>query len=65
LPKQSSQSEMRCSQMERLLHCTHLIRFFILLPMQKSHLFHVDNLHRLKVLGCVGALLYLISVEEL
>jgi len=32
VPKQSSQSEMRCSsQIERLLHYTHLIRFFIFL----------------------------------
>jgi len=31
--KQSLQSGMRClSQTEHLLHCTHLIRFFILFP---------------------------------
>jgi len=37
VPKQSLQSEMRCSsQTGRLLYCTHLIRFFILLPIAEA-----------------------------
>jgi len=63
--KQSLQSEMRCSsQTGRLLHCTHLIRFFILSIAEVASLPR-RQMHHSKVLGGVGALLYLISVAGL
>jgi len=39
--------------------------FLSFFRLQKSHFFFVDNLHRSKVLGGFGALLYLISVAGL
>jgi len=39
--------------------------FLSFFRLQKPHLFLVDNFHRSKVLGGIGALLYLISVAGL